>query len=82
MAETYDGMKVLGISQQEGVYEGRAFNNTYLHCVFNSDKVQGMAVTKVKMATSLFNTQPCKLGDVIDTNCDQYGRVKEIVFLQ
>lgn len=73
-----DGMRVVGLSASTGEYEGHDYNNTYLHCEYTDKKVSGYAVTKVKVRTSVFMDSPCKVGDFIDTNCDTYGRVKEI----
>jgi hypothetical protein len=75
------GYKVAGIGRSSGEYEGRNYDNTILHVLYQHEKVQGTAVKLVKVKTSVYLENPVKVGDVFDFNCNEFRQVKEIVKL-
>lgn len=44
-------MKIIGIEEKNGVYEGSTFHNVYFHCAkeFDNEKSKGFNVSKVKV---------------------------------
>lgn len=76
------GSKIIGISAAEGEYEGRAFDNVTLQCTYKDDKTAGEAVERIKMKRVVYELDPVNIGDVIDPNYDQYGRVKSLTVME
>ena len=46
--------KVVGIERRSGEYEGKAYDNTLVHCLYASDKCsEGVAVATIKVNDNL-----------------------------
>jgi hypothetical protein len=72
---------VVGLGHKSGNYEGRDYDNTMVHCTYEDELVAGVAVKTVKVKSRVFMESPCKVGDAVDFNFDEYRNVKEIVIL-
>jgi hypothetical protein len=70
--------KVVGISRNTGNYEGNDYDNTYLHVVYEDEKVQGQAVDNIKVKTSVFKACPVSVGAVVKVGRNKYGQVDEL----
>ena len=75
------GFEVVGIGRAAGEFEGRKYDNTYIHVTYQSDKITGVGCKTIKVKSSIFDRNPVCPGEIIDINCDQFGQVKEIVRL-
>lgn len=73
------GLKVIGVSEKSGEYEGQKYDNFVLHCVYEAENVRGNGVKQIKMKRAVYNQFPAQAGDVIDVMYDQYGKVKQLV---
>lgn len=81
-------MKVIGMVQKHGEYQGREYDNTYLHCVVSDDDALGELTEVVKFKTSetrdIFGRTMHApdwedlLGQSIRVYYGRYGRVDEI----
>lgn len=85
-------LKVKGIRRTTGEFEGKPFDNTYLHCMASPDSntLCGELVEIVKVTTSKFN-YICDnlaidlsqlLGAKLRVFYDKYGRVDDFVLIQ
>ncbi len=72
---------VLGIKRKAGEYEGRSYDNTYLHCSYFDDKMdEGVAVTTVKVKTDYID-EPISVGDKVRFFYDRYGNAVQVDIL-
>lgn len=70
--------KVVGIERRSGEYEGRTYDNTYLHTIYESEKcAEGVAVATVKVKTERID-EPLHVGDMVTFFYDQYGNVLQV----
>lgn len=70
---------VIGIEKRVGVYEGRAYDNTILHCTYekpNATDVDGLCTAVLKIKTAI--CPAVKLGDGVDPLYDRYGNVAHL----
>lgn len=82
-------MRIVGIEERTGEFEGRPFRFFYLHCMREDDRMIGQRVERVKVPGSVFDAWEKKCGCPrdgllsvdVDFNYDQYKKVKEIVEL-
>lgn len=81
-------MKVIGMVQKHGEYQGREYDNIYLHCVVSDDNALGELTEVVKIKTAevrdIFGKAMYAadwenlLGRSIRVYYGRYGRVDEI----
>lgn len=82
-------MRIVGIEERTGEFEGRPFRFFNLHCMRDDDRVIGRRVERVKVPGPVFDAWEMKCGCSpeemlsvdVDFNYDQYKKVKEIVEL-
>ena len=67
--------EVIGIEKREGVYEGKAYNNTILHVTFTKDTPNAVGVCTAILKIKTSNLPSVKLGDFVDPLYDKYGNV-------
>lgn len=75
---------IIGVERRNGEYEGKLYDNTYLHTVSSSLKVIGSKTETIKMKTSEFNellkdngwTSKDLIGKSADVTFDRYQRVE------
>lgn len=63
--------EIVGIEKREGVYEGNAYSNKVLHCVYNKKDCEGKAVTSIKIKTK--DCPEISIGDLVTPLYDRYG---------
>ena len=63
--------EIVGIEKREGVYEGNAYSNRVLHCVYSKDKCEGKCVTSIKIKA--VNCPEVQIGDLVTPLYDRYG---------
>ena len=68
---------VVGVERKVGVYEGREYDNTILHCTYNKDKCEGVAVCSVKVKTSRLD-EVVEVGASVSFLYDQYGNCARV----
>lgn len=82
-------MRIVGIEERTGEFEGRQFRFFNLHCLREDDRMIGQRVERVKVPGPVFDAWEMKCGCSrdemlsvdVDFNYDQYKKVKEIVEL-
>lgn len=82
-------MRIVGIEERTGEFEGRQFRFFNLHCLREDDRMIGQRVERVKVPGPVFDAWEKKCGCPrdgllsvdVDFNYDQYKKVKEIVEL-
>lgn len=62
---------VIGKERRNGVYEGKVYDNTYLHCSYDKKTCEGVAVTTIKGKTAELGD--VEIGQVCDFYYDRYG---------
>lgn len=83
-------MRCIGVTRREGVYDGRNYDNVYLHCVvppgeMGGVNVIGSAVEQVKVAFQVLINCGLSMDDCVDRDIeiayDRYGRVRKVDIL-
>lgn len=64
---------VIGMERKEGVYQGYAYDNTYYHCTYEKEGVEGLACTSIKVKTANVN-EAVTVGDTVAVYYDRYGK--------
>ena len=73
--------KIVGIERKSGEYNGRAYDNTILHCTYSKDGLEdGFACASVKVKTERLE-EPIVVGDKVSFYYDQYGNVLRVNIL-
>ena len=70
---------IIGIEKRNGVYEGKAYDNTILHTTYKKEQsgsCEGLCVATLKIKTAL--CPALKLGDSVDPLYDKYGNVAHL----
>lgn len=76
------GYKLLGIGHSSGEFKGNNYDNFLLHCSYESEKINGVGTKVIKVKSSVFTSNPLKIGESFDVNYDQYQNVKDIFQVQ
>lgn len=85
-------MKVIGIQQKVGSYQGVAYDNIYLHCTYKDSNAFGELTELVKIKSSLvseaFGHNMTSsdwhelIGKEINSYCNKYGNVIHVEVIQ
>lgn len=70
---------IVGIEKRSGVYEGRAYDNTILHCTYmkqDATNTLGLCVATFKVKSAICPT--VNLGDSVDPLYDRFGNVAHL----
>ncbi len=68
---------VVGKERKVGTYEGREYDNTVLHCMYEKEKCDGQAVFAVKVKTARLD-EDVPIGAKVGFLYDQYGNVAKV----
>ena len=72
---------IIGIKRKTGNYEGRDYDNLYLHCTYLDDgMLEGVATTVVKIKQEHVDEQ-LKCGDKVTFFYDRYGNAVKVNIL-
>lgn len=75
-------VKVIGISRRSGEYEGKLFDNTYVHTIRNAvitENESGQIAEIIKIKTELFNQCSVAINDNVTPIYNRYGQVTDFV---
>ena len=67
---------VLGVERKQGEYEGRGYDNTYLHCAYENKNVNGLAVATVKVKTDVLDPTINYLDKDVTVYYNSYGKAE------
>jgi len=76
--------EIVGIQNKRGEYEGRSYDNTFLHALSTNVNIIGKQVTTIKMKTDVFQNilKDCNcapnglIGKTADITFDRYGNLE------
>ncbi len=71
--------EIIGIEVRQGVYEGKAYDNTVLHTTYkkeNAENLMGLCVAVLKVKTAICPT--VKVGDCVVPLYDKYGNIAHL----
>lgn len=73
-----DVRTVIGLSSGAGQFEGKDYDNVYIHCTYKNAKVNGLGVTVLKVRRTVFDENPVEIGSVFEESYDKYSRIKSL----